>query len=418
MSIVRRPRDIVQSITIHNELDGEQRWVGLKLERGSWVNLSAAKTGPWARRNANPQADGDSIRGAWKAQVVDFRFRVTGEGRDPRPLTCKPTLEAVLVRHAFSRREIHVDPQQHSLNAAPCNYLYPSFCEDWVSPRSIVTVIVVHHHEVGEQSRGPRTHADLRDNGIYFYKYTYVPPTTGELWGALEEIPLPNLDDADWPLPDMSTSESFRAKLRSDFQRITKATTGSRMGHLQLFIPIHVTIDLLACSNRVRRTLTLLKVDEPEDALFDSLMDPGWDEKIHAGADVIKCKVLRSSVQLRYHIGRQILYVNFKYQRFRLLHNHGTSTWESLDQTEDEDLVHVTCMLDGIEIGKFEVGKTWPLTHIRHEVCISMGYNAPEDFKFSVKRHGCPSVKINRRSEKVIGCGTVTHPAHLIVVPC
>jgi hypothetical protein len=233
--------------------------------------------------------------------------------------------------------------------------LYPSYCEDWQDPRTILSVIVCHHHEIRETTRGVRTHAELRDLGIFFYKDLYVPPTQGQLYGDLEPVPLPNLDDPEWPLPDMSTSEAFRAKIRSDFQRITKVTTGSHMGHLQWFIPMHVLIDFFAVSNNVRRTVTLLKVVQPEEALFDSMMDAGWDEKIVVGRDILKTQIIKSTVQFKYHIGRETLYANFKYQRLRFLNS---MTWELLDQSIDEEMVWVSCYHEGALLGKFEVGRT------------------------------------------------------------
>lgn len=55
------------------------------------------------------------------------------------------------------------------------------------------------------------------------------------------------------------------------------------MGYLQWFIPMHVLIDFFAISNNFKRTVTLFKVVQPEEALFDRMMDAGWDEKIVAG---------------------------------------------------------------------------------------------------------------------------------------
>ena len=49
-----------------------------------------------------------------------------------------------------------------------CPDLYPSDCEDWIDPRSILGVIVVMHGEIGELSRGSRTHAKLLDDSIFF----------------------------------------------------------------------------------------------------------------------------------------------------------------------------------------------------------------------------------------------------------
>jgi len=94
---------------MHNEIDFEQRWVGQRDGSGSWMNLNAATRGPWAQRNRGLGGNANSMNGAWKAQVVVFCFQ---NGNNPRrPATTKPTLDTVLVRHAFTRRKMHLDPQ-------------------------------------------------------------------------------------------------------------------------------------------------------------------------------------------------------------------------------------------------------------------------------------------------------------------
>jgi len=51
-------------VAIYNKLDEEQRWVGLRLERETWVNLNASRIDPWPCKNTYHQGGGDSIRGA------------------------------------------------------------------------------------------------------------------------------------------------------------------------------------------------------------------------------------------------------------------------------------------------------------------------------------------------------------------
>jgi len=96
--------------------------------------------------------------------------------------------------------------------------LYQSFFEDRVEPDSILGVIVVVHSDVGEATRNGCSYNDLLENGIFFSNIVYVPPTPGDLYGTTEPLPLPTFDDPNWPLPDMHTSEAFRAKFRADFQ--------------------------------------------------------------------------------------------------------------------------------------------------------------------------------------------------------
>jgi hypothetical protein len=99
------------------------------------------------------------MNGTWKAQVIDFRF--SGGNTAHRSMTSSPQLEAVLVRHAYTKSQIQVDPALSIHATSPCNYIFPLFDEDWVSPRSIVTLIVAMHYEIGEETRGARTHSEL-----------------------------------------------------------------------------------------------------------------------------------------------------------------------------------------------------------------------------------------------------------------
>ena len=112
-------------------------------------------------------------------------------------------------------------------------------------------------------------------NGIFFCGDTYVPPTPCQIYGHLEPIELPSFEAPARPLPDMHCSEAFRAKFYSDFKGVTKARTGSSMGHLQWFLPMHVMVDLFHIAQNLCRTRTMVVVSGPDEDLFSSLMDPG-----------------------------------------------------------------------------------------------------------------------------------------------
>lgn len=178
--------------------------------------------------------------------------------------------------------------------------LYQSYFEDWVDPDSILGVIMVVHSDVGEATRNGRSYKELLDVGIFFSNLVYVPPTPGLLYGSVEPLLLPSFSDPEWPLPDMHTSEAFRAKLYADFQSVTKSTTGSRMGHLQWFLPLHVFVDLFAAAeDTMRRTSTLYIVENPSEEVFTSLMDPGWQTKVVFGKDIVRCTISLPSVTFR-----------------------------------------------------------------------------------------------------------------------
>ena len=155
------------------------------------------------------------------------------------------------------------------------------------------------HAEVGELIHHDRSHRELRDASIYFYRWIYAFAVGHRLYGQLEEIPLPSFNSLSWPLPDMSTSESFRAKMRLHIRLAMKPNTGSRRSHVQWFMPLTVFIDLFASAvNRVRSP-TLFTIRNLEAGSFDDLMDKGWNQKVTEAGDIIRCSVNLPSVVFR-----------------------------------------------------------------------------------------------------------------------
>lgn len=78
------------------------------------------------------------------------------------------------------------------------------------------------HAEVGTLIHHDRSARELYEASVFFYKWIYVPPAGQRLYGELEEIPLPRFSSPSWSLPDMMTSEVFRAKMRLDFRGALK----------------------------------------------------------------------------------------------------------------------------------------------------------------------------------------------------
>lgn len=77
----------------------------------------------------------------------------------------------------------------------------------------------------------------------------------------------------------------------------------------------------------------------------------------------------------------------------------GTRTWELMDQVETVETVLTRCIFRGVELPVFEVGKTWPLSHMRQELRIALGDEAPLDFSFEVVEEGRLNRKVNVRNE-------------------
>lgn len=290
--------------------------------------------------------------------------------------------------------------------------LFPSFFDDWVDPSSIVGLIVGMHADVGDLIHHDRTPRELRDALIFFFKWVYVPPAGTRLYGSLERIPLPPFNSPSWPLPDMSTSEAFRAKMRKDFQLALQLATGSRRSHIKWFMPLTVFVDLFASATNRQRTPTLFTIRDIEDHVFNDLMDPAWHTKTVDTGDIIRCSVSLPSVVFRFHIGRQTLYSNFEFTRERYINN----VWVLMEHEVGRCLVSLECHLldeNPHTSIRFNVGTDWPVLHLRHEVQIALGTAAPKEFNFWFKEVHNPIRKINRRKEKTMTVVAVLLPVIL-----
>ncbi|CAM6094132.1 unnamed protein product [Calypogeia fissa] len=196
--MAKRPRSEVQSVLIHVKGDSEDVWVPKRIEVDSWITLSAPKRGPWAKH------------GNFIAQVKKFKFT-------PNSIV----LTSVLVTHAYYQRQLQVESTtRHQVPTNRINYIYPSNCQDWQEPTSILDVVVVLHAKFGEATRGSRSPKELLDSGVFFYDAHYMPPTRTGKVGKVMPIAFSPLNDPSFHVPDMTTSEAFRARLFSDFQGV------------------------------------------------------------------------------------------------------------------------------------------------------------------------------------------------------
>ena len=292
-----------------------------------------------------------------------------------------------------------------------CADLYPSEYKDWVHPQSILGVIVVMHSEIGELTRGNRLHSELLADSIFFYNALYKPRREPGGFGRLEPIALPSFDSPEWPLPDMSTTESFRAKLRQDFHSSMRPTTGSKQTHLCWFMPIGVFVDLFFIGSNMHRTKTMFVYKHASDELCASLMDSGWDSKVTFGADVLKTIVARDSLKFRYHISRSTLYANFVYNRHKMLRDN---TWEALDQYEHVQTVSLHCEMGDIQ-QELEVGMSWTVHEVRQEMLIHFGAALNSDFDIWIVS-GDIVTKIIARNEKNVTAEACLPPKMLRVI--
>jgi len=264
-----------------------------------------------------------------------------------------------------------------------------------LDPKCIEGVICVTHAEVGELMRGNRPHKELLGDGVFFYNAFYVTGTTETQFGRGEPIPLPSFNSPEWPLPDMCTTEAFRARLRFDFQNAMRPNTGSSQTHLSWFMPIGVFIDLFATTDTIQRTANMWVFKQVSDALCQSLMDGGWDSKVTFRANAIKCTVARASLIFRFHIARSTLYARFVYNRQRRV---SLSQWMDLDQYMPSVMVTVHCQLEDRQ-HDLDVGLTWSLADIQQEVAVQFGIEANTIYQLWIV-DGTVAVKINARNER------------------
>lgn len=132
-----------------------------------------------------------------------------------------------------------------------------------------------------------------------------------------------------------------------------KGSTGGKVAHVQWFLPFHIMADLFAVANNIRLTPAMYIFRSPSTLFLASLMDHRWYEMCKSGQDIIKCVVSQGSVGFRYHLARQMLYMNFCYVRCR----HEGQQWVAMDQTVSLDMVKAEVMFRGEVMPPFELGK-------------------------------------------------------------
>lgn len=82
----RRPSSQIDSITVTNVLDEDNKWTPLTITKGSWILLQTRKR---KAKHANEFLD------QWKARVKDFSLSGT-----------QKTIREVLVQHVYMHKEL------------------------------------------------------------------------------------------------------------------------------------------------------------------------------------------------------------------------------------------------------------------------------------------------------------------------
>lgn len=66
-----------------------------------------------------------------------------------------------------------------------------------------------------------------------------------------------------------------------------------------------------------------------------------------------------------------------------------------IDQAEVVEIVHIRCEFEGGDLPVFEVGRMWPLSHLRQEVAIALGHDTPDNFGFEIGIPGQRNRKVH-----------------------
>src|SRR4051812_5329772 len=101
-------------------------------------------------------------------------------------------------------------------------------------------------------------------------------------------------------------------------------------------MPVHVRVDLFACSDSIRKTRSMYVFIEPSEKLLRGLLNVGWDVKYEKGGDVLKCVVSRDNMKFLHYLGRQMLYANYQYVRYRRVEGEA---WIAIDQVVVVEMV-------------------------------------------------------------------------------
>jgi len=228
-------------------------------------------------------------------------------------------------------------------------------------------------------------------------------------YGKLLPIALPPFDSVEWQLPDIRTSEAFRAKLRQDIQTSMRPNTGSKLTHISWFMPIGVFIDLFSVAKeQMHRTPTMFVFKNVSEDLCSSLMDQGWDDKVIIGADIIRTKVHLPSLSFRYHSSRSTLYSNFVYNRSRMILQ---DVFKAIDQNEQVTMVTVHCEMGDYKTN-VEVDLFWSLYDVRQEIAIQIEPALESELQMYIINEG-QATKVNTRKEKTYSVSMVLPPKKL-----
>lgn len=263
--------------------------------------------------------------------------------------------------------------------------MYPSNLEDWQSLESIVDVFDCYHRDIGEELYKDRTYTSLADSGIFFYDHFYTAPTRRRGYGQVRELPLPEFNSTEWPLPCSSTSEAYRCKMFTEIQKCMKPNISCRQCRVNVFMPIGVFVDFFS-NSRIRTTKTMMVVQSLARNDMLQFLDKGWDTKEDSG---ITCKILEASICCKYMISTQNFIVTFFYRRWHCLEGRLVPLEQDLESFGEDPLVELDILYDNRPVYYMSIREECTLRQVRADL-LHKDIQLPQKYYFQVN-----GVKVN-----------------------
>lgn len=83
-------------------------------------------------------------------------------------------------------------------------------------------------------------------------------------------------------------------------------------------------------------------------------------------------------------------------------------TWIAIDQAIVVEMVRTIVIFGDTLLPAIEVGRTWPVSHIRNEISIILSRDSlPEEYDLVIQRPGHPDAKVRAWECNVVCCSSM-----------
>lgn len=221
------------------------------------------------------------------------------------------------------------------------------------------------HGTVGELQYKGRSVRDLAKAGIFFYDHFYQLLDHAHSYGILQRQDFLEWNIIDWPIPDGSIIEAYRAKLYAEVQHSLKPNIATRIVKITIFMPINVFVDIFQeFSIKVCKTMFTFKAKACDD--IPKFLDDGWNKIM---ANSVYCEVVHDTINLKYMFASQNFILSFYYKRSRMI---GTQL-VPMEQDESSsclqcDIIDIDVVENGILIASITLGRYCTLSRLRNDI--------------------------------------------------